>query len=84
MIPINSKVELRRFAIEQANILASRSKIYTVDNLIDAAKTIEKYIQGKASLPDIVEDNTKMLVEALAKTYNKNPFKMEVVNNDNK
>lgn len=83
MIPINSKVELRRFAIEQANILAARSKIYTVDNLIDAAKAIEKYVQGTAKLCEAPEDNTKMLVEALAKTYNKNPFKMEVVNNDN-
>lgn len=45
-------------------------------------KLLKKYVQGKASLPDTVEDNTKMLVEALAKSYNKNPFKMEVVNND--
>lgn len=83
MTQINSKVELRQFAIEQANILASRSKIYTVDNLIDAAKTIEKYIQGKVSLPDIPEDNTKLLVDALAKSYNKNPFKMDMVTNNN-
>lgn len=83
MNQINSKVELRRFAIEQANILAARTKIYTVDNLIDAAKAIEKYVLGTAKLRETPEDNTKLLVDALAKSYNKNPFKMDVVDNNN-
>lgn len=83
MNQINSKVELRQFAIEQANILAARTKIYTVDNLIDAAKAIEKYVLGTAKLRETPEDNTKLLVDALAKSYNKNPFKMDVVTNNN-
>ena len=83
MTQINSKVELRQFAIEQANILASKSKIYTVDNLIDAAKAIEEYVLGTAKLRETPEDNTKLLVDALAKSYDKNSFKMDVVNNNN-
>lgn len=83
MTQINSKVELRQFAIEQANILASKSKIYTVDNLIDAARAIEEYVLGTAKLRETPEDNTKLLVDALAKSYDKNPFKMDVVNNNN-
>ena len=83
MTQINSKVELRQFAIEQANILASKSKIYTVDNLIDAAKAIEKYVLGTAKLREAPEDNTKMLVDALAKSYDKRTnFPMEIVTND--
>lgn len=83
MNQINSKVELRQFAIEQANILASKSKIYTIDNLIDAAKAIEKYVLGTAKLRETPEDNTKLLVDALAKSYDKNPFKMDIVTNNN-
>lgn len=83
MNQITSKVELRQFAIEQANIIAGKAKIYTVDNLIDAAKAIEKYVLGTAKLREAPEDNTKILAEALAKSYNKSPFKMDIVTNDN-
>ena len=56
---VQNTVELRVTAINTA-------KDYTkdVDSLIEEAKKIEKYIKGDATIPDVVEDPSNVLVKA--------------------
>ena len=67
---IKSKLDARLFAIEQANLLLKDSNS-DVEQLISSAKQIERYVVADIKLPEVYDDtdNTKMLVEALSKSY---------------
>ena len=67
---IKSKLDARLFAIEQANLLLKHSNS-DVEQLISSAKQIERYVVADIKLPEVYDDtdNTKMLVEALSKSY---------------
>lgn len=77
---IKSKLDARLFAIEQANLLLKDSNS-DVEKLISSAKQIERYVVADIKLPEVYDDtdNTKMLVEALSKSYtpinNEQPIK---------
>lgn len=52
-------VELRAMAINIAKELTKN-----VDTLIEEAQKIEKYIQGDATIPNVVEDPSKVWIKA--------------------
>lgn len=64
---IESMVELRTFAVEMAVKFN-----YKVESTIKVAKEIENYIKGDAQLPEIKEENDKMLYEHLIKMWEEN------------
>lgn len=71
---IESMVELRAFALEMAVNLTEQSNIDDTlhEFTLERAKSFEDYIKGDAQLPEIKEENDKMLYEYLIKMWEEN------------
>lgn len=65
---VQNKVELRVYAVNVAKEYAK-----DVDSLIEQASRIEKYVQGDAIIPDVVEDPNSIWIKAFEE-LRKNPF----------
>lgn len=73
---IKSKLEVRQFAVQQANFVLAKHESVTVETFIEAAKAIEAYVIGAAELPETPSTENeylKTLTALLEKSQNTKP-----------